>query len=324
MKNSPIIFCHYGNSKYLPYVFKCAKISNPNAEIILLGDDSNLEVARSCGISHFQLKDYDFGEELKKFDQLYELISTPSFDGFKHGEDWNKFVFRKWLMLDNFLRQHQIERFWHFDSDNMIFTDLSTLEHKYLHLDCTVQCMGKCMKGFFSNREIIERYNEKINEVFARKDFIAQVKKEMSKESGPSCFNEMNVYEIFQQEENFKYLRLSAISDNSSFDDLICRPDGMKMHKLPLGEDSKIVYMNLDGRFFCIEEATNKPIEMHALNLSWIPIYIFAGILKHFKKYHGKPHQNLSPKAKTLAQIPIPLKQKLKFLRKSLKKKFKG
>jgi hypothetical protein len=324
MKNSPIIFCHYGNSKYLPYIFKCAKISNPNTDVILLGDPSNQKVARDCGLIHFSLKDFDFGEDLKVFDEVYELITTPHFDAYKHGDDWNKFVFRKWFILHNFLAKQGIERFWHFDSDNPILTDLSTLEHKFSHLDCTVQCHGQCFKGFFTNYKIIEKYVKKINEAFLRRDDIEKFKASILTHSGPASFNEMTVYDIFNREEKFASERLDKIIDDSSFGEVISRSNGMKMEKLPLGEDVQITFMNPDGRFFCIEESSNKPIEMHVLNLSWMPIYLYNGVLKHLKKNHKKPKQPFSPEAKTLSQIPVPLKQKLKFLRKKIKKFLKG
>ncbi len=149
MKNSPIIYVHYGNSKYLKYIFQCAKISNPNTDIILLGDPSNKQLALDCNLIHYSLKDYDYGEDLKTFDKVYELIATKEFDAYKHGDDWNKFVFRKWFILYNFVKKQGIKNFWHFDSDNAILTELSTLEHKYIDVDCTVQCHGSCFKGFF-------------------------------------------------------------------------------------------------------------------------------------------------------------------------------
>lgn len=324
MKNNPIIYCHYGSSKYLPYVFKIAKLSNPNAEVILLGDPSNKKIAEDCGLTHYSLKDYDFGQDLKTFDEVYELIATPEFDAFKHGDDWNKFVFRKWFILYNFVTKHGIKNFWHFDSDNMIFTDLSTLEHKYMHLDCTVQCHGQCFKGFFVHPEIIDKYNKKINELFLRKDYIAGLKASLPSHNGPFSFNEMTVYEIFKQEEKFKAIEINKIADDSYFGEVIARSDGMKMENLPFGEDLQIVHMGPDARFFCIEEATNKPILMHTINLSWMPIYVYAGILEHFKKNRKKPTQPFSAKSKTLAQIPVPLRQRFKQWRKSLKKKRKG
>ncbi len=324
MKNSPIIYCHYGNSKYLPYVFKCAKLSNPNSDIILLGDASNKKVAESCGLKHFLLQDYDFGEDLKLFDQVYQLIATKEFDAYKHGEDWNKFVFRKWFILHNFVAKQNIKHFWHFDSDNVIFTDLSTVEHKYLHLDCTVQCHGKCFKGFFTNYKIIEKYVKKINEIFLRRDYIEQLKIDLPKSNVPASFNEMTVYEIFAKEEKFHSLPINKIAeDNSVFGEIICVPDGMKMEKLPFGEDVQIVFMNPDGRFFCIEESSNKAILAHTLNLSWIPIYIYDAILKHYKKNHKKPKIAFDPNSKTLSQISVPLWQQFKKYKKILKQKLK-
>lgn len=320
MKNLPIIFCHYGFSKYLPYVFQCAKISNPHKEIILLGDKSNKETAVSCGIKHFNLEDYDYGGELKTFDQSYRLITSQAFDSYKHGEDWNKFVFRKWFILYNFLVKHGIEKFWHFDSDNMIFKDLSQVEHRYADIDFTEQSNGDCIKGYFGNLQMIHNYNQKILEVFSRQEFLKETEKMMKAQSFPCSLNEMSVYAIFKAEEKFKTVGLAKIIEDGFFDDLICRGFGMKMEKLPLGEDVKVVHMNPDGRFFCIEEASEKPVEAYLLNLSWIPIYVFDGILKHFRKNHGKPQIAFDPNSRLISQIPVPLKQRLKFLRKKIRK----
>ncbi len=324
MKHNPIIYCHYGNSKYLPYVFQSTRLSNPDSDIILLGDTSNKAVAEKHGLKHFLLKDYDFGDDLKRFDEVYELIATKEFDAFKHGEDWNKFVFRKWFILYNFVKKEGIKEFWHFDSDNMVFTDLSTLEYKYQDYDCTVQCHGNCFKAFFRNPEVIDGYVKKINELFLRKDYITKIKSELANQTGPWSFNEMTAYEIYEKEVKFKALPVNKPdAQDSLFGEVICVSDGMKMTKLPLGEDMQIIHMNPDGRFFAIEESTNKPIWCHTLNLSWIPIYIFDAALKHFKKNYKKPKQAFDPNSKTLAQVAPPLKQRLKLWRKNLKKKLK-
>ncbi|MBU6141207.1 MAG: hypothetical protein KGP29_06615 [Proteobacteria bacterium] len=324
MSNNPIIYIHYGFSKYLPYIFECAKISNPNTDIILLGDPSNKEVAEKYGLKHFLLSDFDYGEDLKTFDSVYELIVSPVFDSYKHGEDWNKFVFRKWFILYNFVTKQGIKHFWHFDTDNPILSELAPLEHRYLHLDCTVQCHGWCFKGFFTNPEIIKKYGQKVNEVFQRTDYIRATKEGMSKMNVPCSLNEMTIYPIFAAEEKFNAENLDKVIDGGTFGDILSVPNMMKMGKLPLGEDAHITYLNPDGRFFCIEEATGRAIHMHLLNLSWLPIYVYDAVLKHLKKNHGKPTQPFSPNAKTLAQVSVPLKQKLKFLRKKVKNLLKG
>lgn len=325
MKNIPIIFCHYGNSKYLKYVFECVRISNPNKTIILLGDKSNEKVAKSFGVKHFNLSDFQASADIEVFDKVYQLIETKGFDSVKHGEDWNKFVFRKWFILNNFLIENSIERFWHFDSDNMIFSDLVPFETQYADVDCTVQCCGNCMKGLFNNQEIIGRYVKKINEVFSSEEQVQKAKEYVENyPDGNICFSEMTVYKIFQEEEEFSDIRLNVIRDNSSFDDLICRSHGLKMEKLPFGEDVKVVFLNPDGRFFCQEEENSNPVLMHALNLSWVPLYTFCETLKHFKKNHKKPNVDFNPNSKTLSKVSIPLKQKFKKYRKVLKQKLKS
>ena len=57
--NSPIIFCHYGNSDYLKFSLKSARFFNPNADIILLGDSSNKTLAIDENIRHEFLDNYD-------------------------------------------------------------------------------------------------------------------------------------------------------------------------------------------------------------------------------------------------------------------------
>ena len=61
---APIIFCHYGKSKYLPYVFECVKTSNPDKDIILLGDSSNEELAEKFGLIHYK---FSFGKDIEVF-----------------------------------------------------------------------------------------------------------------------------------------------------------------------------------------------------------------------------------------------------------------
>jgi hypothetical protein len=202
----------------------------------------------------------------------------------------------------------------------MIFKDLALVEHRYAEIDFTEQSDGNCIKGYFGNLQTIHRYNQKIIEVFSRKEFLQETERAMKGNNFPCSFNEMSVYAIFKAEEKVKTTQLAATIDDSFFDDLLCRAQGMKIEKLPLGEDSKVIHMNKDGRFFALDDLSRKPIEAYLLNLSWMPIYIYSGILENFRKNHKKPNAVFDPKSKTLAQISVPLKQNLKFLRKKIKK----
>lgn len=324
-KNPPIIFIHYGFSDYLPYSFEAAKISNPDKEIILIGDKANKKTALKYGLKHYYFDEFDYGSDVELFKEIYELIATKEFDSFKHGKDWNEFVFRKWFILNNFLKKFNIQKFWHFDSDVVIVSDLKQFEPRYDHLDCTVQCSGECMKGYFSNNDVIERYIKKINEVYQRKDYMDKFKKMLFEEyQGPGCFNEMTVYGVFRKEENIKDFNLKQIDNGGTFDDLICASHGFEVEKLTLGEDCKVVHMNKDGRFFVIDKETSKPILLHAFNLSWMPPYLFKGILDHYKKHKDKEVIPFDKSSKRLPDIKVSLWRRFKKLRKDLKKRRKN
>lgn len=127
----PIIFCHYGNSKYLRYTFECVKITNPDKRVILLGDRSNLKLAKRFGVEHHDLEKFAYGDLLKNFLKSYRLIHGETFDKVKNGQDWIKFAFKRWFLVKNFVTENDIKKFWHFDSDTMIVDNLSRHEQKF-------------------------------------------------------------------------------------------------------------------------------------------------------------------------------------------------
>ena len=132
-KETPILFCHYGNSTYLKYTLKAAKLFNPSKRIILLGDSTNRDVAVRSGVEHFFFSNYDNSEEIMTFDKVYKHVA-----GTKHtNKAWTKFAFKRWFFVHCFLRKEGIHRFWYFDSDDVILRDLSRQEGKFEGYDCS-------------------------------------------------------------------------------------------------------------------------------------------------------------------------------------------
>jgi len=122
--NYPVIFIHFGDSDYLFYTLKCAKVSNADSRIILLGDNSNDYSA--IGMEHFYFSDYNYSEEIKLFEKVYKFIV-----GNDHGKEyWTKFGFKKWVYIFNYIREHSIDRFWTFDSDNLI-PNIYKIDHQF-------------------------------------------------------------------------------------------------------------------------------------------------------------------------------------------------
>ena len=95
----PIIFIHYGNSPYLKYTLEAAKRTNPNKEIILLGDRSNKKYANNSNVTFYPFKDFRQSELISRFNSVYRHIA-----GEEHGrKNWTYFVFLRWFIIYDFL-----------------------------------------------------------------------------------------------------------------------------------------------------------------------------------------------------------------------------
>ena len=226
--NTPIIFCHYSNSEYLPYVFELVRITNSDKDIILLGDKSNQRIAKEKKIKHFFFNDFNNGLEIETFDHVYKLVKGAKHRNVKGVIEWVNFVFRRWFYIYNFLTAHDINNFWHFDSDTMITDSLSIHEKSFLPYDCTEQCNGSCMNGFISGPNIVLKYLNKINELFQDEKYIQEQQKEFDEKNVGFAFTEMRAYEKFK-EDGLNSARLNSIIDGSTFDDCICQEHEMEM-----------------------------------------------------------------------------------------------
>ncbi len=113
-QNPAIIFIHKGNPRYLKFALLNAKKSNPNSNIILLGDNSNSNLSKLC--NHHYISDFlDSAEEFKK---IYIHQSNNSYD-------FELFCFQRWFILKDFVIKNQLKHFIACDSDVLIFDDLS-------------------------------------------------------------------------------------------------------------------------------------------------------------------------------------------------------
>lgn len=276
----PVIFCHYGNSFYLKHSLQTVKLFNPDKRIVLLGDDSNRQVALNAGVEHHPFINYNHTEEIRTFDRVYQHIA-----GVQHGKPvWTNFVFKRWFYIHGFLQNENIRAFWHFDSDNLILSRLERFEPKFLEFDCTEQCGGSCMNGLVANFRTADQYIKTINKLFQDKEYINQQRSDL-RENPNFAFTEMRAYQTFREHSQIHSIRLNTIIDDSSFDDCICRDDGMETYNRPLeARILKKLYTDSHGHIYCRQTETGRLIRMNSLNMSWVPSYLYRLILKQAKK----------------------------------------
>jgi len=111
-----IIYFHEGFSPYLPFTLRQARISNPDARIILLGDSQN----RIQGIQydHHLLSDYE--RRHQEFLDCYRHFHPG------HLGDERRCI-ERWIYLSEFLKKQKIEEFLFLDSDMLLFCDVGEI-----------------------------------------------------------------------------------------------------------------------------------------------------------------------------------------------------
>jgi hypothetical protein len=272
MNNSPIIFCHYGNSNYLEYTLKAAKINNPKKEIYLLGDISNLSIANKIGISHILFNKYDKTETILDFNKKFRFIAGNS-----HGRsEWTKFVFLRWFYINEFILQNGIDSFWHFDSDNIIAVDLSVKEIFFKKYDNTEQCGGICLNGFISSSSITQLYIKHILDLFSDEEYLG-IQKMKCLNNENFAFTEMAAYNSFKKLHKLNTIRFNNLEYDDTFDDCIAMSDGMEQTIEKFNNyHIKEIYFNKKNELFFRMINSDRFIKVNSINHSWMPFYVIS------------------------------------------------
>lgn len=120
-----IIITHKGNPSYLKFVLSQLQETNPNANIILMGDKSNQKHSKinlfnlsSKKIKHVLLDDYF--EYAKKFQQVYVHNNFTDIN-------YELFCYQRWFCVYEYMIKNNLEDAFAIDSDVLIYEDLYEL-----------------------------------------------------------------------------------------------------------------------------------------------------------------------------------------------------
>lgn len=114
--NTTLIYIHIGWNDYLDGVFALTRHFNKKNKIILIGDDTNREVAIKYGFIHYQISEYE--ESIN-----YHHISVNT-------ELYEKFCFSRWFILKNFINANNVDHVLYSDSDNAVIYDFNSIVKK--------------------------------------------------------------------------------------------------------------------------------------------------------------------------------------------------
>jgi len=289
----PILFTHYGFSRYLPHTLACASKTNRKTSRIFLGDGLNRAVAREYGWAHHEIREYQ-STKLEKFQSVFRHIKGRDHPTMLNGQDWLRYVFARWFYMEEFLLQNGIERFWHFDSDTMLLTDLGDYPNR-INYDFTTQCNGTCLNGLIRT-QVVSEFNDHTIAMFENTETMMKWEGYMVKHPTYS-FNEMTAFNEYQKTCRRAGVHLMRWSDTEVFDDAIRQEHGFEMRTYPAIESTAYRIKNIfkdKAGFFGIREG--KRVKFLSLNLSWCNEEIFQWVLCSLNKKNANLGQIQRPR----------------------------
>ncbi len=140
-----IIYFNVGNPDFLFYTLKQARETNPDARIVLLGDDTNNQYDF---VEHHNINKYSANAD--KFKQVYSHMST-------NNEQFEFICFARWYIINDFVKEQGIESFFYSDSDVLLFCDIKDELEKFRNYRYTLTHNISAGIAFFldENRSIL-------------------------------------------------------------------------------------------------------------------------------------------------------------------------
>jgi hypothetical protein len=311
---APLFFIHYGPSTYLRRALRCARASNPEKRIILLGDDTNRHAARGCA-EYVPFADYAAGPAIREFDSVFKIIQGERHRFNKHGgvETWLRFVFRRWFIVENFIHRESVTSFWTFDSDTLILAPLAPRETRFAGFEASTQCRDACLNGWIGSSHLVSRYVRCMTELFRNQDFLEAQEKRLQREAG-LAFNEMDAFCEFRRREAIETKHAAQPCDGEAFDDALAFDAAYEAAALKIfGRiDIKRLWTDCTGALYTRRKASGEYVRLLTCNMSWLPDYLWFKL----EKYCLTPRQDASvgrPAEHELVEIDLsqPLADKL-------------
>lgn len=253
-QNFPIVFLYRGNRNFLPYTLYQAKRTNPDARIILLGDNLNRHYKAIC--EHYSCD--DFLQYSKKLKEVYRHKS-------QWGEDFEYVCIERWFILHEFMLKHNLENAILLDSDILVYNNLNRVKEEFPHYNMTWLGFSAHV-NFIKNREILKQYCEFVLKNYRNQDNNFEDERLIYSKivTGKSQGNisDMTFFHDFNITYPNNLHNIAIPFKNQMFDITIDVAQGMELD----GKFKKIVWK---GKIpFAVEKSSNTLIQMHTFHCS--------------------------------------------------------
>jgi len=158
MKHRPIIFIHYFNHAYLPLSLWQARKSNPESEIILIGDGWNAHfdfLAEHVAAADYRKSASEFAQNFINFS------SNPS--------DFERICLERWFILDEFMKSRGLEQCLYLDSDILQFGNIGEDASRFSSFGMTVAGISG-HSNFINKREDLSDFCRFIMDSYSKEN----------------------------------------------------------------------------------------------------------------------------------------------------------
>ena len=272
--------------------------------MILLGDETNrIFASRLADFESFE--SFAACDKVAEFDRVFKVIQGERHRFTKHQgvEIWLKFVFRRWFLIEEFLRRKNINAFWTFDSDTLIVEALGPRENRYADVAATTQCRGECLNGWVGSFDLVTRYTSFILELF-RDDAFLESQREWHRLHAGLAFNEMNAFREFREKHQISTRHAAEVIKGEAFDDALAFIDNYEQaDAVVLGKTvvKKLWTSPLGGVWARTE---GEHVRLLTCNMSWMPDHLWRRILACVKRQNNQALQ-LGSKKRALIEIDL-------------------
>src|SRR3990167_793882 len=224
--NIPIIYIHIGWSDYLQYSIQQARRRNPMSRIILLGTEEN---DRFDHIEHYNIKEYF--HSAKEFEKIYQHMSTNNIH-------FEKFCFSRWFILNEFVKFHNIYRFFTTDSDTLLFCDVNEEAEKFKNFRYTTTNRISAGITFIMDLTVLNEWCQLTTNIYSKKDKFNFNKcfyhfKNLQENGRAGGANDMTIWDIFSNDgynnPGMVGETSTIFSDDTTFDHNINQSDFFEM-----------------------------------------------------------------------------------------------
>jgi hypothetical protein len=266
----PIMIIHEGDKYYLPFTLFQAKVSNPDSEVILIGNKENSHYKYSDFANHYYISDYF--KEAEEFSKLYKHMSLRP-------HDVELFCFTRWFVLKEFMIKHNIDKCMAIDSDIMLYGNISEEQKNFKDCDFTLSTKsGHCT--FINSQKGITEFCSFMTDLFTKPELLSILEQKYENHINnnlPGGVCDMTAFYEYRKRNEHKILEISKIINDSYFENHVNVDEGFEMGK-------KIKKIRIKGKkAYCKHLESGKMIRFNCLH--------FQGGAKRtiWKYYTGNP-----------------------------------